>query len=214
MSRQPAIFFDCDGVLNEEPGVHGALTPDDVRLIPGAGMAVRRAREAGFVTVAVTNRPQVARGHVTFDGVARILARLESLLATEGGRLDRIYFCPHHPDRGGAGEIVALKVVCECRKPGSLLLRRAFQDLPIERERSVIIGDSLRDIGAGRDVGIACYGVRTGHGCRDGDRYPAAAGTPPTADMMFATVREAVDHCIATLKVATNTLTPTAPPPP
>jgi len=204
VSPRPAIFFDCDGVLNEEPGVHGALTPDDVRLIPGAGVAVRRAREAGFVTVAVTNRPQVARGHVTFDGVARILARLESLLAAEGGRLDRIYFCPHHPDRGGVGEIVALKVACTCRKPGSLLLRRAFDDLPIDRDRSAIIGDSLRDIGAGRDAGIACYGVRTGHGCGDGDRYPATAGTPPTPDLMFADVCAAVDHCVATLKGAKN----------
>jgi histidinol-phosphate phosphatase family protein len=201
---RPAIFFDCDGVLNEEPGVHGALTPDDVRLIEGAGNAVRRAREAGFVTVAVTNRPQVARGHVTFDGVARILARLERLLATEGGRLDGIYFCPHHPDRGGPGEVLAFKVACACRKPGSLMLRRAFADLPIDRERSVIIGDSLRDVGAGRDVGIACYGVRTGHACGDGDRYPAAAGTPPTPDMMFANVLEAVDHCIAQLNGATS----------
>jgi phosphoglycolate phosphatase-like HAD superfamily hydrolase len=77
------------------------------------------------------------------------------------------------------------------------MLRRAFADLPIDRERSVIIGDSLRDIGAGRDAGIACYGVRSGHGCGDGDRYPAAAGTPPNPDMMFANVLEAVDHCIA-----------------
>ena len=67
--RRPAIFFDCDGVLNEEPGLQGALTAHDVTLIRGAGAAVRRAREAGLLTVAVTNRPQVAKGFVTFDGL-------------------------------------------------------------------------------------------------------------------------------------------------
>jgi histidinol-phosphate phosphatase family protein len=190
---RPAIFFDCDGVVNEEPGLHGALTPDDVALIPGAALAIRRAAEAGFITVGVTNRPQVARGLVTFDGVARILGRLEALLATEGAALDRIYFCPHHPEAGFAGEISALKVVCECRKPGTLLLRRAFADLPIDQGRSIIIGDSLRDIGAGHGVAIRAYGVRTGHACRDADRFHRVSAPVPTPDLMFETVLEAVE---------------------
>jgi mannose-1-phosphate guanylyltransferase/phosphomannomutase len=196
VSIRPAIFFDCDGVLNEEPGLHGALTPEDVALIPGAGVAVRRAREAGFITVGVTNRPQLARGLVTFDGLARILGRLEALLAEEGGILDRIYFCPHHPEAGFAGEISALKVPCECRKPGTLLLRRAFADLPIDRRRSIIVGDSLRDIGAGHGVGIRAYGVRTGHGCRDAHRYHRVPGPAPTPDLMFETVLDAVEFAI------------------
>ncbi len=97
---RPALFFDCDGVLNDEPGLQGAVTPDDVKLLAGAGGAVRRAREAGRLTVAVTNRPQVAKGFVTFEGLDHILGRLEALLAMDGGVLDRIYFCPHHPEAG------------------------------------------------------------------------------------------------------------------
>src|SRR5579863_606351 len=89
---RPAIFFDCDGVLNEEPGDPGVVAPDQVKTIPGAGVAVRRAHEAGLLTVAVTNRPQVAKGLVTFEGVDDILDRLEALLAQDGGVLDRIYF--------------------------------------------------------------------------------------------------------------------------
>jgi mannose-1-phosphate guanylyltransferase/phosphomannomutase len=82
---RPAIFFDCDGVLNQEPGDPGIVAPDDVKTIPGAGAAVRRARAAGLLTVAVTNRPQVAKGLVTFEGLDHILGRLEALLAEEGG---------------------------------------------------------------------------------------------------------------------------------
>jgi histidinol-phosphate phosphatase family protein len=188
----PAIFFDCDGVLNEEPGDPGVVVPDQVKAIPGAGAAVRGASEAGLLTVAVTNRPQLAKGLVSFEGVDHILGRLEALLAQDGGVLDRIYFCPHHPQAGIAGEIAALKIRCECRKPGTLLLRQALVDLPIDRARSMVIGDSLRDIGAARGIGIWAYGVRTGYGCRDRERYRREAGTPPVPDLMFESVSEAV----------------------
>lgn len=193
---RPAIFFDCDGVLNYEPGLHGALTADDVKIIPGAGDAVRRAREFGRLTVGVTNRPQVAKGMVTFDGLTHILGRLEALLAADGGVLDRIYFCPHHPESGFPGEIPELKVPCECRKPGTLLLRRALVELPIDQRQSAVIGDSLRDIGAARRLGIWAYGVRTGHGCRDSERYRREFGVPPVPDLMFETVSEAVEFNI------------------
>jgi mannose-1-phosphate guanylyltransferase/phosphomannomutase len=194
--RRPAIFFDCDGVLNNEPGVQGALQPDDVTLIDGAGNAVRSMRVAGMLAVAVTNRPQVAKGFVTIDGLSRILGRLEALLAADGGVLDRIYFCPHHPEAGFPGEVAALKIHCECRKPGTLMLRQAISDLPIDVERSAIIGDSLRDIGAGRQANIWCYGVRTGHGCRDADRVWREARIRPVPDLMFADVSEAVDFAV------------------
>jgi histidinol-phosphate phosphatase family protein len=190
---RPAIFFDCDGVLNEEPGLQGAVTADDIRIISGAGAAVRRAREAGRLTVAVTNRPQVAKGFITFEALSHILGRLESLLAADGGILDRIYFCPHHPESGFPGEIPALKIRCECRKPGALLFQRALAELPIDQRRSSLIGDSLRDIGAARAVGLWAYGVRTGHGCRDGERYRREVGIPPQPDLMFENVSEAVD---------------------
>ena len=193
---RPAIFFDCDGVLNEEPGLQGAVTPNDVTIIPGAAAAVRRARDAGRLTVAVTNRAQVAKGFITFEELSHILGRLEALLAAEGGVLDRIYFCPHHPEAGFPGEIPALKVHCECRKPGTLLLRRALAELPLDQRRSALIGDSLRDIGAAREFGIWAYGVRTGIGCRDSKRYLREGGALPAPDLMFENVSEAVDFDI------------------
>ncbi len=191
-NKRPAIFFDVDGVLNEEPGTQGALKPDDVRLVAGADAAVAQAHAARRLTVAITNRPQVARGDITFDDLDGILGRLEALLAAEHGVLDRIYVCPHHPDRGFAGEVAELKIKCECRKPGALLFRRAMDELPIDRARSCAIGDSLRDIGAARAAGVWAYGVRTGYGCRDLARYPGGAEAAPAPDLMFDDVAEAV----------------------
>ena len=191
-NKRPAVFFDVDGVLNQEPGLQGVLAPDDVTLVPGAGTAVAEARNGRFFAVGITNRPQVARGDITFDDLDTILGRLEALLAEDGGVLDRVYVCPHHPDSGFPGEVKALKIRCECRKPGALLFRRAMAELPIERARSIAIGDSLRDIGAARAAGDWAYGVRTGHGCRDAARYPGGAAAAPVPDLMFEDVGEAV----------------------
>jgi histidinol-phosphate phosphatase family protein len=192
---RPAIFFDCDGVLNEEPGGHGVLGPGDVRLIPGAGKAVLAAREAGYLAIIVTNRAQVAKGFVTLAGLDTIFARIRELLAQDGGTVDAIYFCPHHPERETSGGVPAFQIACECRKPGTLLFRRAVADFDIDVGCSALIGDSLRDIGAGRAMRLKTWGVRTGYACRDVERYPDQAA--PVPDRMFSDVGEAVAFCVA-----------------
>ena len=188
--ERPALFFDCDGVLNHEPGGDGVVGPEDVVLLPGAAAAVRRARDAGFLTVAVTNKPQVAKGLISPQGLRRVLGRLETLLARGGAVLDRIYVLrPHHPEGGFAGEVAELKIACGCRKPAPGMLRQALADLPVTIRRSAIIGDSWRDVAAGRAAGIVTYGVRTGEGCR-----AMPPGLQP--DAMFADVAEAVEFAL------------------
>lgn len=196
---RPAIFFDCDGVLNEEPGGHGVLGPGDVRLIPGAGRAVRAVREAGYLAIMVTNRAQVAKGLVTLAGLETIFARIRALLAEYGGIVDGIYFCPHHPERKPGG-VPEFQIACECRKPGTLLLRRAIADFDIDVSRSALIGDSLRDINAGQAMGLRTYGVRTGYACGDIERYAGEA--PPVPDRMFSDVREAVEFYLSHSAIA------------
>ena len=188
--RRPAIFFDIDGTLGKEPGGHGVISPDQVALLPSAAAALKAAVAADYLAVAVTNRPQLAKGMLDRGGLERIFGRLETLLAQEKAWLNRIYFCPHHPEKGHAGEVTALKIDCRCRKPGPGMLEEAVGDLNIDLQGSVMIGDSLRDIGAAHAMGLPGYGVRTGYGCGDRDRYP---GPPPRPDAMFDTVLDAVN---------------------
>ena len=54
-----------------------------------------RGSEIFCSTIAITNRPQVAKGLVTFEGLDRILGRLEALFAYDGGVLDRIFVSLH-----------------------------------------------------------------------------------------------------------------------
>ena len=71
---------------------------------------------------------------------------METLLGKDGTYIDRIYYCPHHPDSGYSGEIKQLKIVCDCRKPEVGLIERAQRDFPIDMGASWVVGDSWRDI--------------------------------------------------------------------
>lgn len=169
---QQAVFLDRDGTLNVPCG-HIA-DPDGIALIPGAGAAVRRLNDAGLRTVLVTNQPVVARGEADLTTLDRIHGRLESLLSGAGGYLDRIAFCPHHPHAGYPGEVAALKIVCDCRKPATGMIEDAIRALNVDRRRSWMIGDSEADIAAAARAGLLSIRVLTGES-------GAPIATPPHA---------------------------------
>lgn len=159
--RQKAVYVDRDGTLNRNQGY--VRTPDEMHLFDGVPDAVRRLNDAEYRVVVVTNQPVVARGECTFDQLQSIHAKMEALLSARGASVDRVMFCPHHPDRGFPGEIADLKVACECRKPETAMIRDAAAMLNIDDRRSWMIGDSTADMLAAARAGVRSILVRTGH---------------------------------------------------
>ncbi len=156
---RPAVFFDRDGTLCREVGY--VNHPSRLELAPGAAAALRRAAAVGFATVVVTNQAGVARGYFPWHVVEETHRRLRRLLAREDARVDAIYACPHHPDVGEPG----FRRACDCRKPAPGMLLRAARDLDLDLSRSFMVGDSFRDVGAGRNAGVrATVLLRTGYG--------------------------------------------------
>ena len=165
-----AVFLDRDGTINEE--VNHLTNPDKLKLIAGAGVAVRALNRAGVLAVGITNQPVLARGDVTWEELDQIHAKLDQLLGESKAYLDALYVCPHHPDKGFEGEISDLKIECECRKPKTGLIDRAVADLSINRRYSWFVGDSSSDIEAGKRAGLRTVLVRTGFAGLDG-KYSA-----------------------------------------
>jgi D,D-heptose 1,7-bisphosphate phosphatase len=162
---QRAVFLDRDGTLNVE---HGLIRrAENLEVFPFAGSAIRRLNEAEWRTVLVSNQPIIARGEVTEAQLRRIHARLETEIGHDHAYLDRIYICPHHPDRGFPGERTELKIQCDCRKPEPGLILQAQSDLNIDLARSWYIGDSTPDLGAAEKAGVSSILVETGHGGLD-----------------------------------------------
>jgi len=149
--KQKAIFLDRDGTLNKYVGF--LRSPEEMELLPGVEEAVAAINSSDYLAVVVTNQPVIARGEVTFEELAEIHNKLETLLGNQGAYLDKIYLCPHHPDRGYDGERAEYKVVCDCRKPKPGMLLQAAKELNIDLEASWMVGDSERDVQAGKSAG-------------------------------------------------------------
>jgi histidinol-phosphate phosphatase family protein len=162
---RPTVFLDRDGVINKL--LDHLHHPDQLELIPGAAHAIQRLNRAGHLVIVVTNQPVVARGDCTVETLRIIHNKMETLLGREGAWVDAIYYCPHHPDGGFAGEVAELKIDCDCRKPKTGLYEQATRDWSIAMGESWVVGDSFRDILSGKRMGFMTIGVKTGHGCRD-----------------------------------------------
>ena len=158
---QRAIFLDRDGTVNRHVGF--VTSPDEIELLPGAAEAIGRLNDRHIPVILVTNQPVVARGEVTREGLCAIHAQLEALLGEKGAYLTDIFVCPHHPDGGFTGEVAALKRPCDCRKPSPGLLLAAAQKYNISLCDSYMIGDSERDIEAGRRAGCRTAAIGTLH---------------------------------------------------
>lgn len=163
--RQKAVFLDRDGTLNELRDY--VRRPEDLALLVGAADAVRRFNNAEFRVVVVTNQPVIARGECSVETLREIHNRLEARLGESGGFVDGIYYCPHHPHAGYAGEVVELKRECDCRKPGVAMLTEAMTAMNIDPAQSWMIGDSTSDILAAQRAGVRSILVQTGEGGRD-----------------------------------------------
>ena len=161
-----AIFIDRDGTINQE--VNHLIDEDQFELIDGAGEAIRKINATGILAVVVTNQPVVARGDLTESQLKIIHNKMDTLLGRDGAYIDRLYYCPHHTDKGFRGEIKELKFDCTCRKPKAGLFMQAKHDLNIDLKDSWVIGDSTRDMMAAKNAGMKSVLVKTGHAGKDG----------------------------------------------
>ena len=160
----PGAFIDRDGVIIEERGY--AYKIEDFALLPGALVALRELQAAGYQLVVITNQSGIARGLYTEADYLAFTAHMQAQLLAGGVRLSAVEYCPHLPDAA----VARYRANCDCRKPRPAMLRRAAATLNIAMDRSILVGDRLTDIEAGRAAGVArCFLVRSGHslGARD-----------------------------------------------
>ena len=203
-----AVFLDRDNTLIEDPGYINH--PNQVELLGGVGSALSDMRDMGYKLVIVTNQSGVARGIVTEEVLADIHERLLKLLRKEGVFLDAIYYCPFHPD----GVIEKYRIESDLRKPGPGMLFMAAEEMDIDLEQSWMIGDSYRDIEAGKNAGCRTILIKS-------PTNPAIKEyTDPEPDGTAVNMKEAaniIKMCIRDgrlpFKVAEHRKVPNMPPP-
>jgi len=184
-----AILLDRDGVINEE--VDLLCRPEQLTLIEGSAEGIARFNRSGILVLVLTNQPVIARNLCSETELKEIHRQLEKLLwETARARLDRIYYCPHHPELSHPDANPAYRKSCHCRKPESGMVEDALRDFKLKPEECVLVGDSTRDILTGQRMGICTIMVQSGNGGKDG-RYDVGP------DLFLRNLGEAAQHLLS-----------------
>ena len=146
------IFIDRDGVINENRADY-VKNWSEFHFLPGSREAIAKLTQAGHRIIVCTNQAGVARGSVSMEIVYEIHRKMVAAINEMGGRVERVYFCPHGKDED-----------CACRKPRPGMLLRARDELGLDMRDAVIIGDSIGDVRAGLAAGIHAVLVLSGLG--------------------------------------------------
>lgn len=176
-----AVFLDRDGTIIEDR--HYLSDPLDVVLLPGAAEAVRRLNDAGIPVFIVTNQSGIGRGYFAESDYEAVHRRMMEALAGAGAEVAATYHCPHAPD---------CDPPCDCRKPKPGLFKAAARDHQIDLGSSFYIGDRLRDLQAGTDLG--------GTGFLISGTEATGAGKLPEKVQRVTSLSDAVDTILRSLQ--------------
>ncbi len=146
------FILDRDGVINFESPDY-IKSPDEWIPIPGSIEAIAQLSKAGHTVVIATNQSGLARGLYDHAMLEKIHQKMIDAVESLGGKISKIYFCPHHPDDN-----------CNCRKPKPGMLQQIMQDFSVTADQIIFIGDSKRDYEASQAISCRFILVKTGNG--------------------------------------------------
>ncbi len=153
--KNRAVFLDRDGVINalhydENHGlIDSPLNISQVSILPGVADAIKLLNSAGFLVAIISNQPGIAKKKMKPEELEAITTYILQELSKEGARISKVYYCLHHPE----AKDLRYRIFCNCRKPSPGLLLQASEELQIDLVRSIMIGDGLVDIEAGKSAG-------------------------------------------------------------
>lgn len=170
----PYIILDRDGVINYDSTEY-IKSPEEWKAIPGSLEAIAYLNRAGFHVVIATNQSGVGRGYFSVETLDAIHEKMMHELASVGGCIDGVFFCPHLPDAG-----------CDCRKPKPGLLFQIQERFQCDLSKTYFIGDSHGDVKAAIAAGCTPLLVMTGNGARTLENHPEFAAIPRFDSLMHA----------------------------
>ena len=154
--KKPAVFFDRDGVLNEDNGYVFEIS--QLKWIDGAREAIKVANRAGYFVFVVTNQSGIARGFYEETHVEALHRWMEDDLAKIDAHIDAFEYCPYHPE----AVVERYRQVSPRRKPAPGMIHDLLERFPVDVSRSILIGDKPTDLEAAQAAGIKGYLFR-GH---------------------------------------------------
>jgi D-glycero-D-manno-heptose 1,7-bisphosphate phosphatase len=170
-----AVFLDRDGVINDIIWGKWINTVDDMIVYPWAASAIKILNDLDIPVFVVTNQSGVHLGALKHSEYYAITAKMLSYLESEGAKITRVYECFHQKD----------EIVCECRKPGTLMVERAVRDYNLDRDSTMwLVGDMASDIELALNAHLYPIMVRTG--LNNDEQEQRAVDIAKQSNQMFA----------------------------
>ena len=174
------VVLDRDGVINFD-SVHFIKSTNEWIPIPGSLEAIALLNQNGYRVAIATNQSGISRGLFDMVTLNAIHDKMHKALGQLGGRIDAMFYCPH-----------AAENHCSCRKPKPGMMEEIGRRFGMDMKGVPMVGDALRDLQAGAELGMQPILVRTGKG-----EETLAAGGLPEGTLVFADLAEAVQHIIS-----------------
>lgn len=174
------VILDRDGVINEDSDDYIKCV-EEWRAVPGSLEAIARLHQAGWQVLVASNQSGLGRGLFTQETLDAIHAHMHQCVADAGGRIDGVFYCPHHPDAD-----------CGCRKPRPGLLEQMEAQMGVSVVGAYFVGDSKKDLEVARAKGAIPLLVRSGKGART-----IAAGGDALAEQVFDNLLAATDYILS-----------------
>ncbi|TXT60364.1 MAG: D-glycero-alpha-D-manno-heptose-1,7-bisphosphate 7-phosphatase [Promethearchaeota archaeon] len=148
--KQKAIILDRDGTLNWDPGyVHKV---EDFAFLPGVIEALNLLKHE-YLFFIISNQSGIGRGLYEEEDFWKFTNHLILKLEEEEIHIEKVFFCPHHPD-----------VDCDCRKPNTKFMDEILTEYDLNIEESWMIGDHPSDVEFGINAGLNTVFLLSGHG--------------------------------------------------
>ncbi len=154
MAADKWVILDRDGVINVDSDAF-IKSPEEWQPLPGSLEAIAQLTNHGYRVVVISNQSGIARKLFPLQTLAAINQKMLDASEQLGGKIEKIYFCPHGPNDQ-----------CTCRKPRPGLFLQAADELGFDIKQVYAVGDSVRDLQAAQLAGAIPILVETGKGPR------------------------------------------------
>lgn len=143
-----ALFLDRDGIVNEiitrDSSPSSPRSIDELIMIPDAIELAHFAKTLKYYLILITNQPDISRGLLSRSELKKIHQKISEFIP-----FDRIEVCMSANDNHFR------------RKPNPGMLLDSADALQIDLSKSFFLGDSLKDLQAGKRANIRTILLQT-----------------------------------------------------
>ena len=157
--KEKAVFLDRDFTIILPKGDNYIYRIGDFYIPEGYIESLKKLYDTGYKLFVVTNQGRVAMGYMTEEDVVELHEHLNSHYMDHGFSIEQFVYCPHNP----LGHVHPYNVVCSCRKPKQGMIRELIKEYKVDVTRSWMVGDTERDVIAGRECSLKTIYLRTGY---------------------------------------------------